>query len=216
MTDDVQQQVEELNASPVEGVFRIVYAGGEGAGVERVIEQCRRAWQGDHEVIHAFCRLRGALRTFRVDQIELVVDDATGEILPSIGNPLPPPERHTREPRDEPDDERRAVWAPELDVLTFVASLSSSMRDSQVGVIAQYLEAQLGAGREWARIVKRHRVPGPEDFRQAFKHVPHGRGDALMAAAEAVLQKVGRDGELDRGVLAMAQARRAFIGKYDD
>jgi|GEM_PF-2684467 len=214
--NDVVEDAGDLASVRVEGVFRIVYAGGEGAAAERVIEQCRRAWQGDNEVIHAFCRLRGALRTFRVDQIEMVVDDATGEILPSIGRPLPPPERHTREPRDDPDDERRAVWTPDLDVLTFVASLSSKMRDSQVGVIAHYLAAQLGGGRDWAKIVKRHRVPGPEDFRQAFKHVPRARGDALMAAAEAVLRKVGRDGELDRGVMAMAQVRRAFIGKYDD
>lgn len=199
----------------VDGVFRITYPDGDGALIERVIEQCVRTGRRGSEVINAYCRLRGAPRTFRVDQIVRIVDEKTGELLSSIGEEAP---ESVSEREEEADEfvERQPNWTPDLNVLTFVATLSSKMRDSQIGVIAEYLSTQVGGERDWVRIVKRHRPPNPEDFRQAFKHLPRRRGDALMEAAAAVLKKVNRDGDLDRGVMAMAQVRRAFIGKYDE
>jgi hypothetical protein len=197
----------------VEGVFRITYPDSTGNFSERVIEQCRRSGRRGHEVIHAFCRLRGATRSFRVDQIVRIVDEQTGEILSSIGEPAPMVETEGSRD-DEPSRDRQLNWTPDLNVLTFVASLSSKMRESQVTTIAEYLAANIDSSRDWARIVKRHKPPNPEDFRQAFKHVPRQRGEALMEAARAVLKKVNRDGDLDRGVMAMAQVRMTFIGKY--
>lgn len=104
----------------------------------------------------------------------------------------------------------------DLDVLTFVASLAASMRDSQVAVIAEYLRQHVGqtVGDALTSRIKRHKVPGPEAFRQAMKAVPEARAEPLIAAAKAVLDKVGRDGDLDRGVLAMLHARKAFVGRH--
>ena len=199
----------------VSGVFRITYPDGDGVLIERVIEQCVRAGPRGSEVINAYCRLRGGARSFRVDQIVRIVDEETGEILSSIGE-VAPAAVVEREVEADEFVGRQPDWTPDLNVLTFVATLSSKMRDSQVGVIAEYLSTQVGGNHDWLRIVKRHCPPNPEDFRQAFKRVPRRRGDALMEAAEAVLKKVNRDGDLDRGVMAMAQVRRAFIGKYDE
>jgi hypothetical protein len=199
----------------VEGVFRITYPDGAGNLTERVIEQCKRTGRRGNEVIQAFCRLRGATRSFRVDQIVRIVDERTGEILSSIGEPAPVVEVE-RDRGDEPSHERQPNWTPDLNVLTFVASLSSKMRDTQVATIAEYLSTNIDRSRDWVRIVKRHKPPNPEGFRQAFKHVPRQRGEALMDAAAAVLKRVNRDGDLDRGVMAMAQVRMTFIGKYAD
>lgn len=204
----------DVAGQSVEGVFRITYPDGDGVLIERVIEQCVRTGPRGSEIINAYCRLRGAARSFRVDQIVRIVDEETGEILSSLGEEAPIAVVEGEVSADALGD-RQPDWTPDLNVLTFVATLSSKMRDSQAGVIVEYLSTQLGGDRDWARIVRRHRPPNPEDFRQAFKHVPSRRGDALMEAAAAVLRKVNRDGDLDRGVMAMAQVRRAFIGKYD-
>lgn len=211
---DFAGDVDTAGGKPFPGVFRIVYVDASGDRTERTIERCSRVAGPFHSYVLAWCRLREAERLFRVDRVQQVADAGTGEIIDAfeLGTGFAP------EPRPFPgavrlDDPLRAAL-PDLDVLTFVASLSSKMRDSQLPVIAAYLVAHAGAaaGPDLDRQIRRHRVPGPEAMRQSMKAIPRGRADALLEACAAVLAAVKRAGDLDRGVLAMLEKRKALIG----
>lgn len=213
---DTDPPVDSLTGRLIEGTFRITYRGATGEPSERVIERCRLVIVQPHEYVLAHCRMRNGDRLFRLDRIREVVDDATGEVIAALGGS---PYGAAYEPvitLYAPGDPAYAARF-DLDVLTFVASLSSKMRESQVKIMAVYLSTHCGLdpGNDLARMVKKHRVPGPEAFRQAMKSVPGARADVLLATAQELLNKVRRDGDLDRGVMAMLAARKVFIGKYD-
>lgn len=214
---DFEGALDESDAKAFSGVFRITYEDAAAVRTERVIEQCRRLVAPPHEYILAFCRLRNDGRLFRLDRIQGIVDETTGEELKELGGSRFGQSYEPLVSIYSPSDPLRAAKF-DLDVLTFVATLSSKMRDSQVGIIADYLTQKVGVARsaELERNIKRHRVPGPEVFRQAMKGVPQSRADDLLVTAQALLDKVRRDGDLDRGVMAMLHARKEFFGRYTE
>lgn len=216
MDTDTDLPVDSLTGRAVAGTFRISYRAADGDTSERVIERCRLVIVQPHEYVLAHCRLRNGDRLFRLDRIDEVVDHATGQVLSDIGGS---PYGAGYEPvivLHAPGDATYAARF-DLDVLTFVASLSSKMRESQVKIISAYLVKHCGMdeGQDLDRYVKKHRVPGPEAFRQAMKSVPGARADVLLETAQALLTKVRRTGDLDRGVMEMLASRKVFIGKYD-
>ena len=213
---DTDAPVDALTGQPIGGVFKIEYVDAGGEISERVIERCRLVIVQPHEYVLAHCRLRNGDRLFRLDRVRSVVDEVSGEVMATLGGS---PYGASYEPvivlHDSDDPSSAARF--DLDVLTFVASLSSKMRESQVKILSGYLVEHCGldATADLARMVKKHRVPGPEAFRQAMKSVPGSRADALLLTARELLQKVKRNGPLDQGVMAMLEARKVYIGKYD-
>lgn len=214
---DFVGDADEADAKAFDGVFKIVYQDAADVRTERVIERCRRLVVPPHEFIIAHCRLRQGDRLFRLDRVQEIVDENTGEVLQEFGGSRFGDSYAPVVSVYSPDDPMQMAKY-DLDVLTFVASLSSRMRDSQVAIIAEYLVQKVGRPRDadLERNIKRHRVPGPEQFRQAVKAIPKVRADDLLATAQAVLDKVRRNGDLDRGIMAMLQDRKVYFGKYTD
>lgn len=205
------------DAKAFDGVFHITYEDADLEQTVRTIDRCRRLVMPPHEYILAHCHLRDDERLFRLDRIQEIVDGSTGEQLHEFVGSRVGVNYEPILSAYPADDPLRAARF-DLDVLTFVASLSSKMRDSQVKLIVDYLAKHVGvtSDPDLLRLIKRHLVPGPENFRQAMKAVPQERAAALLAVAAAVLTEVRRDGDLDRGILAMLEARKAYIGRYVD
>lgn len=205
------------NGRPIPGVFRIVYVDAAEVETARTIERCQLLLIPPKEYVLAYCRLRGSDRLFRLDRVREIVDDVTGEIVSTLAG-MRYGDGHEGVTAVYPPDDPLRSGRFDLDVLTFVASLSSKMRDSQVPLIAEYLVKTVGleAAPELDRRIKKHRVPGPEEMRQAMKCIPRARADALLAAAEELLRKVKRDGDLDRGIMAVLRKRKDLIGNYAD
>ena len=125
----------------------IVYCDGSGEVTRRVIRPMR-VFRGDPSTfyVQAFCELRGAVRTFRVDRVREVIDCRTGEVFENPQKLLLPLLVASRAgvpaAKNSPAVKLLAAGEHALTVLIYFAHEDQRMARTEMSILWRYLEWQ--------------------------------------------------------------------------
>lgn len=176
----------------IKKTVRITYRDGAGVATERVVDVRAFEPHGAQGLIVGRCRLRNKTRTFRFDRMTRVVDEETGEIIPSLQRLL------NAEWEASPEPVLDKLFAQHRDVLTlllYMAKADGAMRAAEVAVIARYCVELTGDERITPALVKDLMlcvdVPTIVGFTRTYNKLRRERPDDAQRAAQACRAIVG-------------------------
>jgi uncharacterized tellurite resistance protein B-like protein len=205
--------------------FGIEYRDAAGEDSIRTI-RCQRAARSPSGTVYlvAWCLLRQAWRTFRLDRIEAVFDYLTGEIEKDtrafltalVGDYEAGPARETRS--GMLSAEHYTACREAATALLFLAMADGTVDDAEIVAIRRYVDARVARINPKATIAAaslmswlRNHVP---DRKQAMAGLRHTMDDVTEGAAlaDAIFDVLLADGTASEEELALV---RRFVGSME-
>lgn len=138
--EEPRDKPDKISLEPM--ALAIRYCDAKGQASERAITCKQIVYYQNSTCIRAYCHMRGALRAFRTDRIECVVEYGTGEVHE-------PPDTFLDELLT--DAEAGGSTPANLDlcrdgliVLTFLARCDGKFHENEMEAIAEYCRVRLG------------------------------------------------------------------------
>jgi hypothetical protein len=212
--DDAAPNPSRRLVSNLEGmVIGIVYSDSSGATSERTIRCLSLVQSNEVLYISAFCKLREAQRSFRVDRISAIISHATGEVHEDVEDFLEPffdGLRVARKERSSVGPRRTAprseapviqVYGAGATVLAYLAAIDGHIHAGERQIIQRYLEARLAvfpkgdpqhsmAGR-WVDAL----LPTRDMAIKAMRKVAADLNDAQLVS-DAIVDIISADGDV--------------------
>lgn len=217
-------------ATDLEGLaIGIVYVSAGGARSERAIRCLRLTEHGGVYYIQAWCKMREAYRSFRLDRIAEVIDYSTGEVIDDVAGffepyldslapgpqPLawhPPPVHVRRQPHRRPASPAAAIrcFRDGARVLLFISMADGALHPAESAIITGYAvgrirkRAPLTAEPEavagrWIRNQAPTRRVAMAALRAVLEDAEHGRD-----LAHAMVDLIAADGIVTDDEMATA------------
>lgn len=128
----------------VDARVQIVYRDAAGTTSRRVIRVCDFDRANANGYLNAFCEMRGAHRTFRLDRVQRAVDVSTGEVLASLHQHLldlynASPMRSLERFAD--------AHGLQLDVLMYVARADGAFRKAEKEIVLRFARERISDAR---------------------------------------------------------------------
>lgn len=211
--DDSEPLGPQRLTSNLEGmVLGIVYSDSSGATSERTIRCLALVQSGEVLYISAFCTLRKAQRSFRVDRISAVISHATGEVREDVEGFLEPFIASLSEVRKSKalgsGRAQRAeapviqLYGPGATVLAYLSAIDGRIHDAERAILQRYVNARLSLfersdvqhvmAASWVEAL----LPTRDMAIKAMRKVASNPEDARLVG-EAIVDIISADGDVD-------------------
>jgi hypothetical protein len=176
---------------PVSAYVEITYRDASGNVSRRRIRTREFDRANANGYLSAFCELRGAPRTFRMDRVLRAVDAETGEVIASLHEDLrvryeASPERAVDRALDESD--------LELSVLMFIARADGAFRKAEKDLVLDFLRSRTGDERVEDAVLEKQLANYGKGSVHTFKRdvgklkaLPEDRREALHGLAARLI-----------------------------